>query len=140
MHLFTEVFPFEAALAEYVGAYALASDLPTPELDRAGRTLARRLRESYPAEWVWAGGRLLTDTVRSEIELVIALDILRGAEPERFGGVSAITQDAEPDARLCAELIMRTKAEPLRGRLNAALRDFGTTIPAGETTLRIERD
>lgn len=140
MHLFTEIFPFDAALAEYVGAYTLTSDLPAPELDRVGRTLARRLRESYPAEWVWAGGRLLTDTVRSEIELVIALDILRGAEPERFGGVSAITQDAEPDARLCAELIMRTKAEPLRGRLNATLRDFNTTIPAGETTLSIERD
>lgn len=140
MHLFTEVFPIEPALTEYVGAYLLASDLPTPDLERIGRVLARRLRDSYPAEWVWAGGRLLTDGARSDIELMIALDILRGAEPDRFGTVTAITSDPQPDASQIAEFILRAKADAHRPALTAALRKFNATLHAADTTVRIERD
>lgn len=140
MHLFTEVFPIESALTEYVGAYTLVADLPAPQLDRVGRILARRLRESYPANWVWANGRLLTDTARSDIEMLIALDILRGAEPDRFGALTRISSEQNADARQIAEFILRTKAEAHRDALNTALRKFNTTLPAGETTVRVERD
>lgn len=140
MHLFTEVFPIESALTEYVGMYMLTSDLAAPDLERAGRVLAKRLRDSYPAEWVWAGGRLLTDTARSDIEMTIALDILRGAEPERFDGIGAIAADPTPDAKRAAEFILRTKIEQHRPALNAALRTYNTTLPAAETSVKVERD
>lgn len=140
MHLFTEVFPIESALVEYIGAYTLAGDFTDESLSRIGRALARRLRVSYPAEWVWAGRHLLTDTARSDIELTIALDILRGTEPERFGAVTSIAADTTDDARRTADFIIRTKAEAHHNAIKAALRKFDVTLPADSASLKVARD
>ncbi|MDL1915958.1 hypothetical protein FBR00_08365, partial [Anaerolineae bacterium CFX4] len=81
MHLFAEVFPIEPAVVESIGAYTVRLS-EERDRDRTGRLLARRLREALASAWLWSGGQLVTAVARGEVELMIALDILRDAEPE----------------------------------------------------------
>ncbi|MBK9123368.1 MAG: hypothetical protein IPM16_09660 [Chloroflexi bacterium] len=139
MHLFAEVFPIEPAVVESIGAYTLRLS-EERDRDRTGRLLARRLREALASPWLWSGGQLVTAVARSDVELMIALDILRGAEPDRLGHVQAVEAADAPSARQLAEFYVLTLSPALRGALESVLKRGGATIPAENGTIVIDRE
>lgn len=139
MHLFAEVFPIEPAVVESIGAYTVRLS-EERDRDRTGRLLARRLREALASAWLWSGGQLVTAVARGEVELMIALDILRDAEPERFHHVRAIEAADAPSPRQLAEFYVLTLPPALRNALDHALKRGGATIPTEDGTIVIDRD
>lgn len=139
MHLFVEVFPIEPAVVESIGAYTLRLS-EEGDRDRTGRLLARLLREALASPWLWSGGQLITAVARSDVELMIALDILRSAEPERLVHVQAVEAAAAPSARQLAEFFVLTLPPSLRSALDSVLKRSGTAIPADYGTIVIDRE
>lgn len=90
-NLFVEVFPLLESAIKPLTAYALEIEGSRAAGEIGGR-LAYRLRQSYPGHWVWYAGRLLTDAPRTVVELMIALDIIKG-ETDTFKHVAGIVQD-----------------------------------------------
>ncbi len=130
--LFAEIFPLEAAALPTVTAYQLmmATDAPAAARGRAGGRLARHLRRVFPGVWLWLDDHLLTDTARGEVEVMIALDMLKAEQPENFGGLDGLTPAPEWTAspRTLAEIGIRHLLKPLETSLQTALAQQQTPI------------
>ncbi len=132
--LFTEIFPIAPDAVPALTAYALdfGDSPPAP----TGGRLAHYLTRTSAGRWIWAGERLLTDTPITEVEAEIAVDILRGEQPEQYGELLAIVEIDHPlTPRDQADYLLRTRLRDLEAEIDASLAH--TTIQSGD--IRIER-
>ncbi|NWF67867.1 MAG: hypothetical protein HXY40_02160 [Chloroflexi bacterium] len=119
--LFVEVFPITTEAIPPLTAYAIVAHTD----DLLGGKLAYQLRLALPGRWVWAGGRLLTDTPPDPVALIMLADRLKERQPKIFGALESIEQDYgwRPDAHILAEYVVRGPAAELEGAMRAALTD-----------------
>lgn len=137
MNLFAEVFPLAAA--PRVAAYTLRFDAAPPDVEKIGRTLARRLSKTYGTTWTYADGQLLTDDDRSAVELMIALDILRTDAPQTFGALQALDAvTVTPQA--AADYVIRTTLKAHESALTQALHPFNSTLQTPSAIVHVHRD
>jgi len=121
--LFVEIFPVVQEAMPILVAYHLEAEVEGAALNRLCGRLAARLRKAYPGAWLWLDGRVITDTPRSAIELLITLDILKGEQPGTYGALHEITEDAtwQPSAQTIATFVLRTSLKALDAPIQAAL-------------------
>jgi hypothetical protein len=127
--LFIEIFPIEPTQLATVAAYRVSfKDARTAGLQ--GGRLAYRLTKTFPGRWVYADARLLTDTPVSQIEMDIALDILKTQVTDQFGGVISVEEDAtwQTGAVAQAEFVLKTAGRDLDDAMRAALLKFPVQI------------
>jgi hypothetical protein len=114
-HLFVEVFPIETV--PDLRAYQIQmSDGSAPKF---GSKLAYRLRQKLDGCWVWADGRMLTDTPPEPMKLLMAIDAIKEEQPKTYGKLSLLEEDYawQPTPEIVARFV-------IRGPLNA----LGDTI------------
>lgn len=137
MDLFVEIFPVEPGAVPPLTAYQIRLDasLSDPQRGRLGSRLAQRLRKAFGGEWLWSDNRLLTDTGRSDIELMITADILRAEQPGIFGVLLGIETDAawRPPPATTAQFIIRTRLRDLSPIMQAALDKLNTRLRNART-------
>jgi hypothetical protein len=91
MTLFTEVFPVVPAALPKLYAWKL--DLPAGVFSTVGGKLAYRLRGPMGGHWVWAAGRVLTDTEVAPEKMSGFLETLWKDHTETFRGLRRIVPD-----------------------------------------------
>lgn len=138
--LFVEIFPVEADILPPLAAYHLHSEgeISQAQMRRSGNGLARRFRRAFSGVWWWADDRVLTDTERSPVELMITLDIAKGEKPETFAAVSGIDLDTgwQPSAQIQADYALRTPLKAMEAQMAEALSKLETRIG----NARVERE
>lgn len=102
-HLFAEIFPIKPEAIPTLTAYRLVTRHESAR--KIGARLAGDLRDLFGGDWVWVGGRILTDQAPNPVKLVMALDTLKphyrdleGVE-EDFGWQPSADQQADFIAR-----------------------------------------
>jgi hypothetical protein len=132
--LFVEIFPLEPDAAATLAAYRLQleGDLEPGGRNRLGQRLARRLQRTFPGMWLWIEERIITDSERNPVELMITLDILRTERPATYAPLREITLDPDwqpsPRALADASLRGRLRDPELAAAMQAALDQQKTTI------------
>jgi hypothetical protein len=133
-HLFVEVFPVETI--PYLQAYNVQmGDGSAPKF---GSKLAYRLRQKLPGYWVWADGRMLTDTPPEPMKLLMALDAIKEEQPKTYSRLTLLEQDYawQPTPEIIARFVVRGPLNALGETIGQAL--ASTSARVGNA--RIERE
>lgn len=128
--LFVELFPIIARPKDVSAYLPHLRDGASPQL---GARLVYRLSQAVGGRWAWWRGGLLTDAPVSEVQLNIALDILRPQFTDVFGDVLGIetVQDwhITPDAE--ASFVLQTAIREREHALRQALKKFAVPLQNG---------
>ncbi|MBK8032498.1 MAG: hypothetical protein IPO91_26845 [Chloroflexi bacterium] len=116
-HLFAEIFPIKTDALPPLTAYRILTRNDSAR--KVGARLAAELREVFPGDWVWVGGRILTDQAPNPVKLVMMLDQLK----PHFRDVEALEEDFawQPTADHLADFVARGPLLRLEDRLIDAL-------------------
>jgi hypothetical protein len=93
IHLFAEVFPVDEGAIPGLAAYGLVWDGDLTKLGALAEKLVPRLQKAFGGHWLWMVDRIVTDNPRSEVEIMITLDIIKGEEPKFYAQLQAIGED-----------------------------------------------
>lgn len=117
VHMFAEVFPIKTDALPPLSAYKIITRSDSAR--KVGARLALELRDHFGGEWVWAGGRILTDQTPNPVKLVMALDDLKG----HYRDVEALEEDFgwQPTADHLADFVARGPLTRLEDTLIEAL-------------------
>jgi hypothetical protein len=130
-HLFVEVFPIETI--PHLQAYLVQmSDGSTPKF---GSKLAYRLRHKLPGCWVWADGRMLTDTPPEPMKLLMALDAIKEEQPKTYGKLALLEEDYawQPTPEIIARFVIRGPLNALGNTIGQALASTGARVGNART-------
>ncbi len=102
-HLFAEIFPIKTDALPALTAYRVITRNDSAR--KVGARLAAELREVFPGEWVWVGGRILTDQAPNPVKLVMMLDQLK----PHYRDVEGLEEDFswQPSADHLADFVAR---------------------------------
>jgi hypothetical protein len=134
--LFAEVFPAALDGLPTLAAYRLQldDDGGSAGLNRLGARLARSLGRAFPGAWLWLDDRIVTDSERSAVELMITLDILKSEKPRTYGALLGLESDPgwQPTPRILADFLLHTHLEnaDIRSQMQAALDKIESRLPA----------
>lgn len=119
--LFTEVFPVDLATLPELCAYRV--QMQGGEPTRIGGKLTYRLRRLFPGHWVWAGGRIITDTPPNPVKLLMTIDTLVKEQPAAYKKLASVEIDAawQPTPEVIADFVVRGPLETLGDTLREAL-------------------
>ena len=132
--LFVEVFPIAEDALPALTAYEISINAESADLNRIGRRIASRLRKAFDGTWMWSDDRIITDNPRSDIELMITVDSLKGDDPEGFEVVEGIHDDLNwhPSAQAFADFVVRTQIRPLNTQIGDILQQSKTRLRNAE--------
>src|SRR4051794_36741846 len=119
--LFLELFPVDMTAFPHLTAYRLV--MKDGESGKMGGKLAFRLRQMFPGCWVWADGRIITDTQPNPVKLLMAVDTMIKENKAVYGKLTGIEEDYqwELTPQTAADFVLRGPMDGLLDTMREAL-------------------
>jgi len=107
MKIFTEVFPINLSVVPKLFVYRLI--ISSGDISTIGGKLSYRLKRDIGGHWVWTCNRLVSDTERSEDEIMHIVRRLWREQPHVYGGLQEVSRDFHwrPTSRATADYVAR---------------------------------
>ncbi|HWR26443.1 MAG TPA: Piwi domain-containing protein [candidate division Zixibacteria bacterium] len=91
--IFTEIFPVLTTALPKLFAYRL--DAGGQDTSTIGGKLSYRLRKKFKGHWVWATNRIITDTLRTQKEIMSVVEDLWHEQPNVFKNLRDVKQESD---------------------------------------------